>query len=52
MENFIKRLIMKVLAELGETDKVKDPWIADEGGIVQGLSSERDDWLPDLMEHS
>ena len=52
MENFIKRPFMKVLAELGETNKVKDPWLAEVGGIIQGLRSQMNDWLPYLVKHS
>ena len=43
---------MKVLAELGEINKVKDPWLAEVGGIIQGLRSQTNDWLPYLVEHS
>lgn len=44
MENFVERLFMKVLAELGETNKVKNPGPTEVGGIaILGLKGQRND---------
>ena len=44
MENFIKRLFMKILAELGEINKVKKAGPTEMGGItILGLKGQRND---------